>query len=145
MEINPDDYFGSISWLIIIFMLRSEGKDSLLAEMERIYPYEKLEYTTAFQYALAGQKDKALESFNSNSWYLQILMYSLLNMKDKVINLLEEKTERRYKKRNYSRYLFFKNFPYFKNFRSDLRFQKIFEVHKKIYEENLKKYGDIDI
>ena len=126
-------------------MIRGEGRNDLLTEIESVFPYEELDYTKAFEYAREGQKEKALEAFNSKNWYLQILMYSILNMKDEVFSLLEEKTERRYKERNYSRYLFLKNFPYFNNFRSHPRFQKIVEIHKKIYEENLRKYGDIEI
>jgi hypothetical protein len=48
-------------------------------------------------------------------------------------------------KRRESSYLWFKNDPIYIDFRSDPRFQEILAIHKEIYEENLEKYGDIDI
>jgi hypothetical protein len=42
-------------------------------------------------------------------------------------------------------YIYLKNHPFYDKVRSDPRFQEILAKHNKIYEENLEKYGDIDI
>jgi hypothetical protein len=47
--------------------------------------------------------------------------------------------------RKISRYDFLKSNPSFETVRSDPRFQEILAKHKELYEENLEKYGDIDI
>jgi hypothetical protein len=44
-----------------------------------------------------------------------------------------------------SMYMWLLNDPIYDDFRDDPRFQKILVKHKEIYEENLKKYGDVDI
>jgi hypothetical protein len=44
-----------------------------------------------------------------------------------------------------SNYLLLLNGREYSFIRNDPRFQKIVEEHKKIYEENLEKYTDIDI
>ena len=42
-------------------------------------------------------------------------------------------------------YLEFMNNPLFNFLHSDPRFHEILAKHKEVYEENLAKYGDIDI
>jgi hypothetical protein len=46
--------------------------------------------------------------------------------------------------RKRSDYLQLKNNIFLKDVRNDPRFQKILAKHKDLYEENLRKYGDID-
>jgi hypothetical protein len=65
-------------------------------------------------------------------------------MKDEAIDHLNTIYEQD-KEHKRSRYLSFKNNPFYDNLRSDPRFQEILAKHKKLYEENLAKYGDIDI
>ena len=42
-------------------------------------------------------------------------------------------------------YLFFKIHPFFRDVRDNPRFQEILAKHKELYEENLRKYGDIEL
>ena len=44
-----------------------------------------------------------------------------------------------------SRYLTYLNHPHYKILHNDPRFQELLAKHKELYEENLKKYGDIDL
>jgi hypothetical protein len=65
-------------------------------------------------------------------------------MKDEVILYLNEDFER-INNAQWSWYLWFMNQPSYEFLHSDPRFQEILAKHKELYEENLKKYGDIDI
>jgi len=65
-------------------------------------------------------------------------------MRDEAINLLFETFEPQ-KRVDRPLYLSMKNQARFDILRSDPRFQEILAIHKEIYEENLEKYGDIDI
>ena len=64
-------------------------------------------------------------------------------MKDEAISLLF-KTFERQKRVDSPLYLSLKNQARFDILRSDSRFQEILAKHKKMYDENLKKYGEID-
>jgi hypothetical protein len=64
-------------------------------------------------------------------------------MKDEAINPLIKASDRKTIRDN-SWYFILKTLSNFDNLRSDPRFQEILANHKKLYEENLKKYGDIE-
>jgi hypothetical protein len=69
-----------------------------------------------------------------------------LNDPEKAIELIIE-GEKDYSSRGMSRskFLRYLNLPYYKILHNDSRFQEILAKHKELYEENLAKYGDIDI
>jgi len=68
----------------------------------------------------------------------------ILKKRKAVLSYMNEDLERA-KTSKESNYLSLKNDSLYNFIRSDLRFQEILAEHKKLYEENLAKYGDIDI
>ena len=65
-------------------------------------------------------------------------------MKEESIDYLNENFERN-KESQASLYLQLIKFPLFEFLKSNPYFQEIVVKHKKLYDENLKKYRDIDI
>ncbi len=125
---------------MLIAMKRYDEAEELLIQREKIYPNQKTNWEHALIYASKGQKERALDTYRDKS----IILYSLLGMKDEAISIGTEWSESRLLQKS-SRYYFLKNHPFYDNIRSDPRFQEIQAKHKKLYEENLAKYGDMDI
>ena len=144
LEINPDDDTLIPYWLLLSFQKRNDAADSLLEIMERSISIQKVEYIYALQHALKGHKDKAMNNLKSEIWYERIIIFALLDMRNETMSILSEITEQ-FQRTESSRYLQLKNFFVFDKLRSDPRFQEILAKHKELYEENLRKYGDIDI
>ena len=111
--------------------------------METNHPDQKMHGKYALQNAVNGQREKALEMIKSDNWRKRLHVYTQLNMKNEAIQILQNRIELN-KKTKSSNFLFLKNSAIYDNLRSDPRFQKILEEHKKIYEKNLEKYGDIE-
>ena len=104
-------------------------------------------------YAVKGDKENALSSFNKTTFdekyeasFALAILYLLLNDQEKAIELIIE-GEKDYSSRGISRSKYFRylNLPYYKILHNDPRFQEILAKHKEIYEENLEKYGDIEL
>ena len=70
--------------------------------------------------------------------------FLILGMREEAIIFLIKKFEQE-KANEQSRYFLLKKQARFDILRSDPRFQEILAKHKELYEENLRKYGDIDI
>ena len=100
-------------------------------------------------YAVEGNKEEAFNTVSNtyelkNDSVYQASLFTLFDSTEAAINLLEE-VSKKYKRWESSLYLAILNDPSFANIRSDPRFQEILAKHKELYEENLAKYGDIDI
>jgi len=96
------------------------------------------DYLLALKFAVLEEKEKALsipESKNNK-------IYSLLDMKENAINLLNEESDNAEKKQK-SLYLELKNSPFYDNIRNDVQFQEILDNQKKLYDVLLEKYGDV--
>jgi hypothetical protein len=65
-------------------------------------------------------------------------------MSDETIQYLNEDFDR-VKNTKSTWYLGLKYWPIYDFLRPDSRFQEILAKHKELYEENLAKYGDIDL
>ncbi len=89
----------------------------------------------AILFAARGEKKKALVLGVESCQ-----VYSLLGKKDNAIKLMQKELK---KKEDDYTYLYLINTPHYANLREDPRFQKIVADAKKIYEERLKKYGDL--
>jgi TolB-like protein/serine/threonine protein kinase/Tfp pilus assembly protein PilF len=139
IESNHSDALYNLTQLMIA-MKRYDEAEKLLIQREKVYPSQKTNWEQALIYASNGQKEKALETYEDKS----ILLYSLLVMTDEAMSMVPQWSENRLIQKS-SRYYFLKNHPFYDNIRTDPRFQEILTKHKKIYEENLSKYGDIDI
>jgi len=86
-------------------------------------------------YAARGERKKAraLQYQSSDG-------FALLGLKEEALAIIQENQD---KNKFYHEYLFFINNPHYDNLRDDPRFQKIVADAKEIYEERLKKYGDL--
>ena len=117
--------------------------EKTILRREELYPEPKSNQALrAFLHAAHGEKDKALKiKLGSVHKYH---LYLFLQMTEEVLQFLNEDFER-IKNTQGSWYLWFINYPPYKFLHSDPRFQEILVKHKEIYEQNLEKYGDIDI
>jgi serine/threonine protein kinase/Tfp pilus assembly protein PilF len=135
-RINPNSSRTRLFYIrLCIFQKKYTEAAEQLEEWERKNPQS---YDVAAQkamlYAVQGDEEKALATFAKDTWYgLQI--YSILDMKDKAFELLENNIE--------IKYLRLKNNPFYDNLRNDPRFQKVLSKAKKLYEERMRKYGDL--
>ncbi|MCK4560496.1 MAG: protein kinase [Calditrichia bacterium] len=144
LEINPDHrtatgYYG----YILILLEKYDEAEIIITKREKIHPNSSSNsLLRACLSAAKGERVKMPE-INISAFYKSRL-YLLLKMREEVIQYLNEDFEI-LKKSEGSRYLWLKNQPLCDFLRSDPRFQEILATHKEIYEENLAKYGDIDI
>jgi len=135
-RINPNSSRTRLHYIrVCIFQKKYSEAREQLEEWERKNPQNNdVTAHKAFLFALQGDKEKALATFAKDTWYgLQI--YSVLNMKDKAFELLDKNIEKRY--------LRLKNNPLYDNLRDDPRFAKVLKKAKKLYEDLLRKYGDL--
>jgi TolB-like protein/Tfp pilus assembly protein PilF len=141
LELNPNHRSTLFEYGHLLIILRKYNKaEKILRNIKIIYPDSNTDWYYALIYASKGQKEKALNTYKDKS----TIIYSLLEMKDEALGVLTLWCERQLKQK-ISQYYFLKNNPFYENLRSDPRFQEILAKHKELYEENLRKYGDIDI
>ncbi len=121
-----------------------EEAEAVYKKYRAAYPDSRnLKRFESFLLASRGKRAEALEI--ELSQYDTMFLYCVLGMDDKAIAELDSFYEKNYLLKNRNAYLQLKNNAFFENIRDHPRFQEILEEHKKIYEENLAKYGDIDI
>jgi tetratricopeptide (TPR) repeat protein len=141
LEVHPDAKTTLYRFSqLLIAMNKYEEAEKMLDRIEEYYPDSNTNWERALIYASKGEQEKALDIYKDKS----MAVYSLLGMKEEAISIGTEWSERQLLQK-FSRYYFLKNHPYYENIRSDSRFQEIVAKHKKLYEENLAKYGDVDI
>ena len=115
--------------------------EAIITKREKIHPNSGSNpLLRACLYAAKGEKVEALEMNESDRY----TVYLFLKKKEEVIQYLYEDFERIKKSEN-SWYIRLKNEPVFDFIRPDPRFQEIVSNHKELHEENLAKYGEIDI
>jgi hypothetical protein len=86
------------------------------------------------KHVVNGEREKALAIENPEKHFL-------LEMPEEALNILNNSYEE-YNNREQSRYLHYLYNPKYNFLRADPRFQEILAKHKKLYDENLKKYGE---
>ena len=138
----------------LISFKRTIEAEKLISKWEEIRPNDiTLERHRAYLFAVKGDKENALSHFDQTTFNTKYesssslaILYLLLGDQEKAIELIIE-GEKDYSSRGISRSRFFRylNLPYYKVLHNNLRFQEILAKHKEIYEENLAKYGGIDI
>ena len=112
--------------------------------MEELYPDQDNNYYRALIFASKGQKEKALNTYNTSAINPRDNpLFSLLGMNEEALIRLSQQSDRQLNRQR-SNFLSLKYNPYNDNIRSDPRFQEILAKHKELYEENLAKYGDIE-
>jgi serine/threonine protein kinase len=150
LEIYPDDIYGLFMYARILFDMKKYDRFNeirlKLEKMDTDSTYIK--YLRSLQYILNGEKEKALKAYvkPDQSVYANLFFmrfYDHFGMDDEFIQYLQEDFER-LKKEEQSWYLWLKNATLFDNLRTYPRFQEILEKHKQLYENNLRKYKDIE-
>jgi len=143
LEINPDHRGALQSYGMLLIILKKYNKaEKIISRLKQIFPeWNGTQRLGALLLAAKGEREKALEIMQDGEDKSNI--YCILKMKEEVIQELNEGFESN-KQHQYSRYLVLKNHPLYDFLRSDPRFQEILAKQKKIYEENVEKYGDID-
>jgi serine/threonine protein kinase/tetratricopeptide (TPR) repeat protein len=142
LEFDPDhwDILSGYASCQIDAMKYAEAEASMKKYSELYPDGTNVDYYNAIRYALAGERDKALQTGSGDT----LNVYLILNMKQQAINkLIGQFTIE--KQNEQSSYLMLKNQHRFDSLRSDPRFQILLEQHRILYEQNLKKYGNIDI
>jgi serine/threonine protein kinase len=155
LKIEPYDLYNIRAYTQYLIMFeRIKEAEKLISKWKDIKPSDNnLELHRALLYAVKGDKENALSSFiktafdkKYNASFALARLYLLLNDQEKAIELIIE-GEKDYSSRGISRsrYFGYLNLPYYKILHNDPRFQEILVKHKELYEENLRKYGDIDL
>ena len=140
LEINPD-HLATLDlyiWLLISWRRYDEAENYLVKKVEIRSDSKSNRFYRALLHAVKGEKEKALELYQESGYYI----YAVLGMKDEAINDMNE-WNNRWSKIERSRYIAFKISPFIDNLRTDPRFQEIMVKHKKLYDENLRRYGDL--
>jgi serine/threonine protein kinase len=154
LKIDPDDYWTYLRYThYLISFRRAAEAESLMTKWEKIKPYDTaLERNRAYLFAIQGETRKAISHFNQtisdtekNPYLEQSVLYLLSgDLKQAIENIIESENQFTATGQSYSRYLRYLNYPYYKILHDNPRFQEILSKHKEIYEENRKKYGDIE-
>ena len=121
---------------LLLDMNRFGEAEALLDRLEKFRPNI---FLRAKLFAVKGEKEKALDLMGENS---NLQIFSLLGMTEEAIAFLQNTLDRN-RRLDQSYYWLYKMNPIYEKARDDPRFQKYLEEHKKMYEENLKKYGNI--
>ncbi len=142
LEIDPKDVLTLSMYARLLYDMKkyNEAKEISLKFEQVGQDTGRIIYLRALRYAVNGEKEKALKIFSKPN----LRLYLYLGMKEEAISILQDRFEEE-KKEGLSRFLRLKNDTLYDKIRSDPRFQEILAKHKELYEENLKKYGDIDI
>jgi non-specific serine/threonine protein kinase len=143
IEIDSSQYFNRRYWWLLVFKEQYEEAKKQLKQAKIKYPNRTHDFCEAFHYLIDGEKEIALNTLKSDYWFYRMIIYSLLEMEEQAINVLQNEFEEH--KRNEEGHYWLRNLPYFQNLLPNPRFQEILAKHKELYEENLEKYGDIDI
>jgi TolB-like protein/lipoprotein NlpI len=145
LDLYSNHKFTFLFYSLLLLSTKRFGEaDSLNLYMEDILSAKEMNILRAINYAYKGQREKALNAIKSLREAHCTEVYALLGMNHKAITSLKKWLEIR-KKYIHNEYFYLTNYRFFDNIRSDPRFQEILAKHKELYEENLEKYGDIDI
>jgi serine/threonine protein kinase/Tfp pilus assembly protein PilF len=140
----PNNFWNLRAYTKLLIVLnRYEEAENMLLKLENIksdWPaYKSLR---AMLYLLRGEKNNVIEGdFSKHDRFTSDL---ILKKREAVLLYMNNDLER-VKTLKGSHYLLLKKDTSFDFLRSDPRFEKILVQHKELYEESLRKYGDIDI
>ena len=150
LEIYPNDAYTLFLYARLLFdMKKYDQFKEIRSKHEKVDSDSvSLKYLTSLLYIVNGEKEKALKTYSKpdpsvSADLLIMRLYNHFGMYDEFIQYLNVDFAR-CKKIEQSWYLFLKNHSLFDHLRSDPRFQEVLEKHKQLYEENVKKYKDIE-
>jgi tetratricopeptide (TPR) repeat protein len=144
IEINSHWFNQGYYFYLLVDMKRYDEAKNLFTQVINESPSEEMSFIKAIGYAIDGKEKEAINTLQSEEGIYSIALHAILGKKDKTLIILQKGTEI-YQETNRSYYLALKNLLIFDFLRYDPRFQEILAKHKELYEENLAKYGDIDI
>jgi non-specific serine/threonine protein kinase len=140
LELKPDMVFALVNQLnLFIDMGELVRAEKLFEHVAQIKP--DIHELHAKLYAAKEDKEKALQLMGAGQ---NMQVFSLLGMKDEAVQFMENTLDRD-KKSETSYYLLYKTNPCYDKLRDDPRFDEMLEKHKQVYEEIVKKYGDLDL
>jgi serine/threonine protein kinase/Tfp pilus assembly protein PilF len=147
LQIAPDDYWTMRFYTSLLIMLKkSDEAEKLLNRFETKYPDDAyVKYYKSLLMAVKGDSLNALRFFEESKFgkWGRTILYSILNLKDNALELMQEHQDETGKDVLSSEYLIYKHRLWYDNLRDDNRFKKILEEEKRRYEITLKKYGVI--
>jgi serine/threonine-protein kinase len=121
----------------------AEAKISLIVKINPEYP--EIRTYRALISAVKGNREEALSLINGMESYGYTItsVYSVLGMKDKAIEYIEQAIEMGFRdnKEYLYTYLVLKNNPFYKNLHGDPRFKEIIKKEKGKYEARVKQCG----
>jgi len=124
---------------MLLALSRYDEVREISEKLEILYPDDN-NFLKSVIFALDGNTEKAIE-FNLDEYH-KIQIFLLLKMKEKALEYMIENWEEDLNDES-SRYLILKNWPLYDFLRHDPRFQDILAKHKQVYDENLRKYGNL--
>jgi len=127
---------GRYTSLLIKMQKYDKAGERLTSEEKKDPDASWIKEYRAILLAAKEDKERALALWKNSE------IYSLLGMKDEALEHLNKEI-RKSVPSPYIFYLDLLNNPFYDNLRDDLRFEKIIKKEKKLYEEYLKKYGDL--
>jgi serine/threonine protein kinase/tetratricopeptide (TPR) repeat protein len=150
LEIDPNLTVNLYYYARILFDMKKYDRfNETRLKLEKIDTNSvHLKYLQSLQYILKGEKERALKTYSKpdrsrEADFLIMRLYDHFGMYNDFIKYLHEDFAR-LEKLEESWYLWLKNATLFDALRPYPGFQEILEKHKQLYEENLKKYKDID-
>ncbi len=137
-EVEPDSIWVILDKsLLLINMRKYNEAEELLTKAESLHPrFSTIQNYKSLVFAAKGEKDEALAIRKNGA------VYSLLGMKDKAIQYIEDEMKKDYEHHDCS-YISLLNSPFYDSLRDDTRFQEILKKAKQKYEERLKKFADL--
>jgi eukaryotic-like serine/threonine-protein kinase len=144
--ISNNTYYLSVYAYLQIMMGKYSQAEAVLNSARKFTVSDSLHilFCRNLLFAIRGDKDKVLIHTNKSVYLAgeassDELVYSILGMKDKAINCIKKNIQDGHE----HLYLQLINNPLYKNLHSDPRFQEIVDKAKKIYDERLRKYGNL--
>jgi serine/threonine protein kinase/Tfp pilus assembly protein PilF len=148
LSLDPNHQFTLHIYSLFLITTKKYNKlREYCLRSSKVYPTDL--FPRAIIYALDGNKEEAIRLTNKLSgpatkdyiYLKKVFIYLILGMQEKAFEYLTKQSEM-FISQGVTNYLFLVNFPIYDDFRDDPRFQEILAAHKKLYEENLMKYGD---
>jgi adenylate cyclase len=142
LESHEPKYLSMYAWTLIV-LEEIEEAEKVISTFKQLYPKSsENNFLTAAIFAARGDTEKAFGRDLLDEHRSIISLY--LELADESIVYLEKKSQKM-KQKQASKYLTLKNLPMYDFLRSDQRFQEILDLHKTLYEQNLEKFGDIEL
>ena len=143
IELSPRLFVQGFHIYLLVVLKRYGEAKKLIAQLITDNPNQDLSFFEALGYAIEGKEEEALKTFKAEESIYSLVLNAISGKKETTLILLQKGIEID-QQRERSSYLALKNNLIFEYLRDAPRFQEILAKHKKIYYENLRKYGDVE-